>query len=86
MVKEGRIIYCDRCGVSTFEYLNKIATKHYGVATYHEKDYMKNVGGKYLCQHCYAVYNTMIRRFMDGERVDIPEVESMYVKGSDSGE
>lgn len=76
MVKEGRIIYCDRCGVSTFEHLNKAVTEWSHMPTYHHKDYMTTVGGKDLCPHCYAVYNTMIQRFMDGKHIDIPEVES----------
>ena len=83
MVKEGRIIYCDRCGVSTFEYLNKLVTENACVVAYHEKNYMKTVGGKDLCPHCHAVYNTMIQRFIDGESVNIPEVENRPLKGGD---
>ena len=84
MVKEGRIIYCDRCSVSCFEPLNKFVTENAGVVTYHNKNYMTTVGGKDLCPHCYAIYNTMIQRFIDGESVNIPEVESKLVKGGDS--
>ena len=83
MVKEGRIIYCDRCGVSIFEPLNKFVTENAGIVSYHSKDYMKTVGGKDLCPHCYAVYNTMIQRFIDGESVNIPEVENKPLKGGD---
>lgn len=83
MIKEGRIIYCDRCATSTFEPLNKFVTENTGIVAYHEKNYMKTVGGKDLCPHCHAVYNTMIQRFIDGESVNIPEVENRPLKGGD---
>lgn len=82
MIKEGRIVYCDRCGVSAFQSLNKTATEALGKPYYH--DFPKgwyvytDVHDAYhnLCPHCFALLKTIENRFLEGKSINMPAVES----------
>lgn len=77
MEKIGKIVYCDRCGVSGFkEEINPKDTLFRDFRLYKGCDNWGRKNGKDLCPHCFALIKQVEEMVLNGLSVSIRELEN----------
>lgn len=83
MIKEGRLLVCDRCGRTEFKEGNKCETYKWNGAWWTLISGEDN--GKSLCPACKALLESVTESIIQGKSVSIPELEHRPI-GSESVE